>query len=119
MAVLAARFRAGPQALSARQSLAMATIAGAQLLGRQDEIGSLETGKVADIALWRLDGLGHAGIADPVCALVLGPPAPLELLLVGGRAVVERDQLRTADPQELADAAKRASRELARRAGVL
>ncbi len=32
-------------------------------------------GKLADLALWRLDGLGHAGIADPVAALVFGPPA--------------------------------------------
>ena len=54
-------------------------------LGRADEIGSLEPGKLADLALWRLDGLGHAGIADPVAALVLGAPPPLELLLVGGR----------------------------------
>jgi cytosine/adenosine deaminase-related metal-dependent hydrolase len=34
---------------------------------------------------------------DPVAALVFGPPAPLELLLVGGRPVVERGELRTID----------------------
>ena len=32
-----------------------------------------------------------------MAALVFGPPAPLELLLVGGRPVVERGELRTAD----------------------
>ena len=81
-----ARLRGGPAALTAREALALGTIGGARCLGREDEIGSLEVGKLADIALWRLDGLGHAGIADPVAALVLGPAAPLELLLVGGRA---------------------------------
>jgi hypothetical protein len=56
----------------------------------------------SDIALWRLDGLAHDAIAhgpggDPVAALVLGPPAPLELLLVGGTPVVDGGELRTVD----------------------
>jgi cytosine/adenosine deaminase-related metal-dependent hydrolase len=117
-AVLCARSRLGPQALSARQALRIATMGGAQCLGRAGEIGSLEPGKLGDVALWRLDGLGHADIADPVCALVLGPPAPLELLLVGGRVVVARNELRTADVDELAAANRSAARELAARAGL-
>ena len=67
------------------------------MLGWDDQIGSLEVGKLADLALWRLDTLAHADIVDPVAALVLGAPPPLELLLVGGRPVVERDRLVTAD----------------------
>jgi cytosine/adenosine deaminase-related metal-dependent hydrolase len=116
--LLSARSRQGPEALSARQALTMATIGGARCLGREPELGSLEVGKLADLALWRLDGLGHAGIADPVCALVFGPPAPLELLLVGGKRIVERDELRTADVADLAAASRVASRELIRRATV-
>ena len=55
--LLAARFRGGPLALTARQSLQLATIGGARCLGRQDrELGSLEVGKLADLALWRVDG---------------------------------------------------------------
>jgi cytosine/adenosine deaminase-related metal-dependent hydrolase len=104
---------AGPKTLSARQALAMATIGGARCLGRADEIGSLEPGKLADLALWRLDGLGHAGIEDPVCALVFGAAPPLELLTVGGSVVVERDELRTADEEALARDLRRASREVA------
>ena len=67
-------WRGGPAALTAREALALATIGGARCLGRADELGSLEAGKLADVALWRVDDLGHAGIADPVAALVLGPP---------------------------------------------
>jgi cytosine/adenosine deaminase-related metal-dependent hydrolase len=93
---------AGPTALTSRQALAMATMGGARCLGRADEIGSLEVGKLADLALWRLDGLSHAGIADPVDALVIGSAPPLELLAVGGRVVVERDELRTADESTIA-----------------
>jgi cytosine/adenosine deaminase-related metal-dependent hydrolase len=117
-AMLAARARLGPLALTARQSLAIGTAGGARCLGRQDEIGSLERGKLGDVAVWRLDGLGHAGIADPVCALVFGPPAPLELLLVGGNPVVDRNELRTADVRTLAAESRAAAVELARRANV-
>ncbi|HEY7144638.1 MAG TPA: 8-oxoguanine deaminase [Streptosporangiaceae bacterium] len=98
-AVLFARAVGGPQALSIRHAVELATLGGARLLGREAEIGSLEPGKLADIALWRVDTFPHAGIADPVAALVLGPPPPLELLLVGGRPVVERDQVLTAAGQ--------------------
>src|SRR6185437_3697288 len=117
-AMLVARCRSGPQALTARQALDLATRGGARCLGRQDELGSLEVGKLGDLALWRLDGLGHADIADPVCALVLGPPAPLQLLLVGGHAVVDGHELRSADAAELATDNRTAARELARRAEV-
>jgi cytosine/adenosine deaminase-related metal-dependent hydrolase len=111
-ALYAARAAHGPKALTAREALAAATIGGARCLGRADEIGSLEVGKLADLALWRLDGLGHAGIADPVAALVFGPPAPLRLLLVGGRAVVQDGTLSTLDEQAVAASLARAARTL-------
>ena len=112
-ALLFARLAGGPAALTARRALELGTINGARCLGRDDELGSLEPGKLADVALWRIDGLGHAGIDDPVAALVLGPPRPVELLLVGGRAVVEGAQLRTADEAEVAREIARASGRLA------
>ena len=115
-ALLAARLRGGPAALTAREALALGTIGGARCLGRAAELGSLEVGKLADIALWRLDGLGHAGIADPVAALVFGPPAPLERLLVGGTPIVECGQLRTADPATLATGLAAAAERLRRAA---
>ncbi|MEE6262015.1 8-oxoguanine deaminase [Plantactinospora sonchi] len=114
-ALYTARLRGGPAALTAREALALGTIGGARCLGRADQIGSLEVGKLADVALWRLDGLGHAGIADPVAALVLGPPAPLELLLVGGEPVVTDGALRTVDEHELVRRTRRAHRALTRK----
>jgi cytosine/adenosine deaminase-related metal-dependent hydrolase len=111
-ALYLARLRGGPAALTARESLALGTIGGARCLGRDDELGSLEPGKLADIALWRLDGLGHAGIDDPVAALVFGPPAPLRLLLVGGRAVVQDGALSTMDETAVATSLARAARTL-------
>ena len=111
-ALVVARLRGGPAALTARQALALGTIGGARCLGRADEIGSLEVGKLADIALWRVDTLPHAGIGDLVAALVLGSRPPLRLLLVNGDPVVEDDVLLTADEATLAAAAATAARRL-------
>ena len=112
-APLFARAVGGAGAMTVREAVELGTLGGARVLGREADIGSLEPGKLADVALWRLDTLPHAGIADPVAALVLGAAPPLELLLVGGKTVVERDRLVTADEQEIADAARRASMSLA------
>jgi len=115
-ALLLARARAGPQALGVRDALELATLGGARLLGREDDIGSVEPGKRADLALWRVDGLGHAGIADPVAALVLGDRPPLELLLVDGKVVVEHDRVVTVDEDEVARGAAAAHAALLERA---
>jgi cytosine/adenosine deaminase-related metal-dependent hydrolase len=114
-AVYLARVQGGPKALTVREALWMATMGGAHCLGRAGEIGSLEVGKLADVALWRLDGLGHIGIADPVAALVLGPPARLARLIVAGREVVADAELRTADIAELSQGLDESCRRLAAR----
>lgn len=107
-ALLVARAAGGPLALTARESLWMGTYGGARCLGREDEIGSLEKGKLADVAVWRLADLATAGIKDYVAALALGAPT-LGHLFVGGRRVVADGVLTTADTAELARAAQRAS----------
>ncbi len=110
-ALLFQRAVAGPAAMTARQALALGTVGGARCLGRADEIGTLERGKLADIALWRLDGF-HAAIADPVTALVFGATPPLARLYVHGRTVVENGELRTADQESLAHAGAAARRRM-------
>jgi cytosine/adenosine deaminase-related metal-dependent hydrolase len=97
-----ARQRGGPKALTTRQALWMGTMGGARCLGRETEIGSIEPGKLADLALWDLSGLLYAGITDPVAALVLGATPPIARLLVGGKTVVSGGELRTADEASIA-----------------
>jgi len=113
-ATLFARAVGGAGAMTVREAVELGTLGGARVLGRESEIGSLEPGKLADLALWRLDTLPHAGIADPVAALVLGPPPPLELLLVNGQVVVEHDRVATVDERQAAQAARQASEALTR-----
>jgi cytosine/adenosine deaminase-related metal-dependent hydrolase len=114
-ATYAARLRSGPEALSARQALRLATMDGARCLGRQAEIGSLEPGKRADLALWRVDGPGLGDIEDPVTALVLGPAAPLVLSLVDGRPIVSDGELLTVSISDCAVGLRAARRRLLER----
>jgi cytosine/adenosine deaminase-related metal-dependent hydrolase len=88
-ALLFARLGGGARAMTVRTALEVATRQGARCLGREEEIGSLEPGKLADVALWRLDDPGPAGITDPVAALVLGPRQRVERLIVNGATIVE------------------------------
>ncbi|MDN3497461.1 8-oxoguanine deaminase [Planococcus sp. APC 4015] len=114
-AVLMNRLRTGADSFSVRDGLRIATMGGARVLGRQEEIGSLEVGKLADIAVWQVDRVEHAGIIDPVAALGLGAMPPLKRLFVGGRAVVEDATLVTTDEMALARDVAAASRGLAER----
>ncbi|MGN6413620.1 8-oxoguanine deaminase [Flexivirga sp.] len=111
-AVLFARALGGPTALGVRQALEAATLGGARLLGWADQIGSVEAGKQADLCVWRMDTLVHAGIADPVAGLVLGAPPPLDLVLVAGRAVVRDNHLVRVEESALARGAAEASERL-------
>lgn len=112
-AMLMARAVGGPGAMTARRALELATIHGAQCLGREKEIGSLEPGKLADIALWRMDDIGRAGISDPIAALVFGPPRHADTLFVNGEAIVEDGELKTANEREIAGEMDKASKRLA------
>ncbi len=116
-ALLVARAAGGPQAMSVREAVALATRGGAAVLGRGDELGAIAPGMLADLALWRVDSLAHAGIEDPVAALVLGSAPPLARLLVGGRTVVRDDTLVTLDEATVARRAAAAQRTLLERAG--
>ena len=102
-ALLAARGREGPAALTARDALWLGTRGGAAVLGRND-IGSLEPGRCADLAVWRVDGLELAGANDVVAGLVLSAPHRVDRLVVEGEDVVRGGALVHADEAEIASA---------------
>jgi len=111
-ALLAARGREGPAALTARDALWLGTRGGASVLGRND-IGSLEPGRCADLAVWRVDGLELAGANDVVAGLVFSAPHRVDRLVVGGEDVVRDGALVRADEAEIAGQHRAAAARLA------
>jgi 8-oxoguanine deaminase len=99
-ALLVARARRGPEAMTAREALRLATRGGAEVL-RRDDLGSLEPGKCADFAVWRTDALEFGGADDPVAALVLSAPHRPDRVYVGGREVVRDGHLARGDEHEI------------------
>jgi 8-oxoguanine deaminase len=100
-------------AMSAREVLRIATRGGAVCLGR-DDMGSLEPGKRADVALLGVDGVAFAGAeADLVSAVVYCSSRRVRHLFVEGRPVVQDGRLATADEEEVAASGRRLGRRIA------
>lgn len=99
-AMLLQRVALGADAMSAREALEVATLGGAQVLGRHD-CGQIAVGKRADIAVWDLSGLAAAGAWDPVAALVLCGPMAVRDLFVEGRQIVQGGQITSIDLPKL------------------
>jgi len=102
-ALLVARGRGGPAAMTVREALRLGTRGGADVLGRTD-IGSLEPGKCADLAVWRTDVLELGGAEDLVAGLVFTAPHRVDRLVVDGEDVVRGGALVRADEAEIARA---------------
>ena len=100
-ALLVARGYDGSGAMTVRQSLRLATRGGAAVL-RRDDLGSLEPGKQADLAIWATDGLELGGAVDLVAGLVLSGPHRVDRLVVGGEDVVRAGTLVKAEESEIA-----------------
>ncbi|HZE29610.1 MAG TPA: 8-oxoguanine deaminase [Gaiellaceae bacterium] len=107
-ALLVARGRGGPEALTAREALRLGTRGSASVLKR-DDLGSLEPGKSADLAVWRTDGLELAGAADPVAGLVFSGPHRVDRLVVAGDDIVRDGRLLRADEEQIARDHRRAA----------
>jgi len=90
-------------ACSAEQVLAMATINAAKALGWDQQIGSLEIGKQADIAAFDLSGLEATPLYNPVSWLVYAASGrEVSHLWVAGRALLQDGELQTLDRQHIA-----------------
>jgi len=103
-----------PAAMSARQALEMATLGGAQVLGR-DDIGALAVCMSADFAAYRLDTLDFTGTwHDPVAALVLAQPPQANVVVINGRAVLKDGHFVSLDLPMLIEQHTRLSQRLIR-----
>lgn len=94
-AMLLQRVANGADAMSAYETLEIATRGGADVLGRPD-CGRLEPGKRADIAIWDTTGIASSGSWDPA-ALLLAGPTQVKHLFVEGKQVIRGGELTTLD----------------------
>ena len=94
LAGLLGKFRSGPAALSAMEVFELATIAGARALGLDVDIGSIEVGKCADLAVLDLRRAHVVGPEDVYTRLVYSARASdVRLVTVGGKLVVDNGTL--------------------------
>ena len=111
--------RVGPSALPARDVLWMATREGARAVGLEQEIGSIEPGKRADLILVERDRPHLAPAADPWSALVYAARGPdVRMTMVDGELLVSDFHLVRMDASAVTAEARDASVELVKRAGI-
>ena len=89
----------GPSEMTPRDALRLATRGGAEVLGRAHELGQIQIGFCADIAMFRTDTLGMAGgaVHDPVGALLLCASDKADYTIVNGRVLVRQGEITTVD----------------------
>lgn len=96
-AMLLQRVGFGPDAMTARQALEIATRGGAKVLNR-DDIGYLAPGMAADFVAFDLNTLNLAGAKhDPLAALVFCTPGNVAYNVINGRVVIREGELQTID----------------------
>ncbi|MGE3276180.1 MAG: amidohydrolase [Vicinamibacterales bacterium] len=102
--------RMDPRVVSARDALEMATIGGARVLGREQDLGSLEAGKLADLIVVRMDRPGQTPMYDPVSHLVYTTHGDdVETTIVNGQVLMRDRVVRTLDAPAVLAEARRAA----------
>jgi cytosine/adenosine deaminase-related metal-dependent hydrolase len=111
----------GPEVLPAKRVLRMATIDGARALGLEDDIGSLEKGKKADLSLVNLGQLHTAPRSEDVISSVVysAQPSDVQSVVVDGRILMNNRRLLTFDEENVIEQANTQRVSLMRRAGLV
>lgn len=119
MALLQKAMR-GPEVLPAKQALRIATIGGAQALGLENQIGTLETGKRADVTVVDLNSLHSTPCpADPVSAIVYSAqPSDVRTVVIDGQVIMRDRELLTIDERSVVHDAAQELADLITRAGI-
>ncbi|GAK57545.1 hydroxydechloroatrazine ethylaminohydrolase [Candidatus Vecturithrix granuli] len=102
-ALLLARLARGADSMTVLDAFHIATVGSAACLGRSD-LGTLEHGKAADVAIFALDDIGYSGAGDPVGALLLCQPTRVDTLIINGKIVVEQGRLKTLNLEPILEA---------------
>jgi 5-methylthioadenosine/S-adenosylhomocysteine deaminase len=108
-----------PEIMTAEKALEMATIDGARALGLQDEIGSLEVGKRADLLVLDMSNLCVTPLHAAVSSLIYSQRGDeVKQVYVDGQLVVDGGSLTTFLEREIGARSAAAAEALASRAGT-
>ena len=99
-----------PRALSARTALEMATIGGARVIGQEKRLGSLETGKLADLLIVRMDQPRQTPMYEPISHLVYVTRGDdVDTTIVNGRVLMRGGKVLTLNEAQVLAAARQAA----------
>ena len=119
IAVLYKDARRSTTAITAETALELATIGGAHALGMGDEIGSIEPGKKADLALYDTRRAEWATLFNPVNSLVYNADGrSVHTVIVDGRVVVEDHTPLFVDEQALIEEVQAVGESMLARTGL-
>src|SRR6185436_2853015 len=97
----------GPEVVPASRALRLATIDGARAMGLEAEIGSLEVGKRADVAVVRLDRLHATPVTDVVSSLIYSAgPDDVDTVVIDGELLMRERRLLRVNEREILEDAK-------------
>ncbi|HSW35360.1 MAG TPA: 5'-deoxyadenosine deaminase [Candidatus Limnocylindrales bacterium] len=121
MAALMQKPLHGPTVMPAREVFRMATMGGAEAMGLEKEIGSIEVGKKADLVLISLKGMHANPVSgvDPYSLLVYSlKSSDVELTMVDGQILMEGRELKTIEQERVVKKANELVEKLKIRAGI-
>lgn len=108
LAALLQKVKNGPQALSAQETFRMATLGGAEALGMEQEIGSIEVGKWADLVVLNLNRTHFLSSDDVYSTLVYATQASdVETVIVGGKVLYQGGRVLTIEEDKVFGEARR------------
>ncbi|MFO7835680.1 MAG: amidohydrolase [Candidatus Thorarchaeota archaeon] len=108
-----------PLVMSAEDVVEIATLGGAAAMGIDDEVGSIEKGKLADIILVDMDSLSFTPSVNPVSNLVYsGCGTDVDTVLVNGKILMRDKELLTLDEESVKQRARQQAADLLDRAEI-
>lgn len=111
-------FRRNPTLLSAEKVLEMATIKGAKVLLWDRQIGSIEIGKKADLAIINFRKPHLCPLYNEVSHLVYSAKAAdVETVIIDGKIIMENHQIKTINTEKLMETAEKTKENLLKQLG--
>jgi cytosine/adenosine deaminase-related metal-dependent hydrolase len=118
-AVLPRDARRDPKAVTVEQAVEMATLAGAVAMRWDDELGSIEEGKEADVVIFDTNDFDWRPLHNPLTNLVYSATGhSVDTVIVGGEICVRRGELTGLDGEELRARAAEVDLRVLRRIGA-